>query len=63
MSVKCDVCGKHPVAGNTVSHSNRKSKRTWNPNLQRIRVVQDGAVKTIKICTRCLRSNKVQKVV
>ena len=55
------ICNKGVKAGNQVSHSHRKSKRTWAPNLQRVRVIMDGTPKTINVCTRCLRSGKVQR--
>lgn len=64
MAFECDICGKKPVSGNNVSHSNRKTRRTWRPNLQTVRVVQpNGSKKKIRVCTRCLRSDKVQKAI
>ncbi|GAK49158.1 50S ribosomal protein L28 [Candidatus Moduliflexus flocculans] len=61
MSRRCDICGKGPIVGNEVSHANNKTKRRWYPNLQQVRAVVNGAVKRMKVCTRCLRSGKVQK--
>ncbi|MGD8434536.1 MAG: bL28 family ribosomal protein, partial [Syntrophobacterales bacterium] len=43
------------------SHANNKTKRRWYPNLQRVRTVQKGAVRYMRICTRCLRSGRVLK--
>ncbi len=63
MSRSCDVCGKGTISGNNVSHSHRKTKRKWKVNLVSIRALIDGTVQKIRLCTRCLRSNKVQKVV
>lgn len=65
MSRICEVCGKKPVVGNNVSHANNKTKRVWYPNLQKLRCIdkQSGAVKRVKICTRCLRSGAVKKAV
>ena len=63
MAVKCAVCNKSTKVGNNVSHSLRRTKRTWEPNLRRVRAEVNGAVKRITVCTRCLRSNKVKKVV
>lgn len=63
MSKQCEICGKKPVTGNNVSHAHNKTRTVWSPNLQKMRAVQNGSVKTIKICTRCIRSGKVQKVV
>jgi len=63
MSRVCDVCGKGPIVGNSVSHANNKTKKVWYPNLQRIRCLDNktGAVKRVKVCTRCLRSGFVKK--
>ena len=61
MSRTCDICGKGLQFGNRVSHAHNVSHRVWNPNLQRVRVVIDGKSKRIRVCTRCLRSGKVQK--
>ena len=61
MARVCELCGKCPISGHNVSHANNKTPRRWYPNLQRARVVVDGAVRRIRICTRCLKSNKVAK--
>lgn len=61
MAKYCEVCNKGIVSGNTVSHSHRKSRRTWSPNVQRVRAVVDGAPKRMYVCTRCLRSGKVNR--
>jgi large subunit ribosomal protein L28 len=61
MSRKCDVCGKGTLKGNNVSHSNIKTKTLWHPNLQKVKAVVDGTVKRVQVCTRCIRSGKVQK--
>jgi large subunit ribosomal protein L28 len=61
MSRRCDVCGKGPQFGHAISHAHNVTKRRWNPNLQKVRVLVNGAVKRMKVCTRCLRSGKVQK--
>ena len=60
----CDCCGKKPQVGNLVSHSNIKTKRRFNPNLQSVRHQDsDGGVRTLRVCTRCIRSGLVQKPV
>jgi large subunit ribosomal protein L28 len=63
MSRVCEVCGKKPVVGHNVSHANNKTKRVWYPNLQKLRCRdgKTGAVKRVKVCTRCLRSGFIQK--
>jgi large subunit ribosomal protein L28 len=63
MSRICAICKKGTNAGNNVSHSNRKTRRVWVPNLQRARVLVDGSPCTVRVCTRCLRSGKIQRLV
>jgi large subunit ribosomal protein L28 len=57
----CQICGKRRGVGNNVSHANNKTRRTWQPNLQKVHALIDNAPKTIKACTRCIRSGKVIK--
>lgn len=62
MGKECDFCGKKPQVGNLVSHSNIKTKRRFSPNLQNVRHQDaDGTVRTVRACTRCLRSGLVTK--
>jgi len=63
MSRKCKVCNKGPMVGNTVSHAHNVSKRRWLPNLQKITVELDGKARSAYVCTSCIRSGKVKKVV
>ena len=60
---KCDFCGKDVKFGIKVSHSHRRSNRTWKPNVQRVKAVVNGTTKHVCACTRCLRSGKVQRAV
>jgi len=57
----CEVCNKGAMSGNKVSHSERKSRRTWEPNVQRARVLVDGTPRKLNVCTRCLRSGKIAR--
>ena len=59
----CTICGKQTVSGNKVSHSNVKTKRTWSPNLQRVKAIIDGKPQRVMVCTRCLRSGKVERAI
>jgi large subunit ribosomal protein L28 len=61
MARRCAVCGKGPLVGNTVSHANNKSKTRSLPNLRSVRVNDAGEVKHVRVCTRCLKANKVLK--
>jgi large subunit ribosomal protein L28 len=62
MAQGCAICGKGPRAGRNVSHSNRKTSRVWNPNLQRTRTRIGGTVRRLRVCTRCIRSGRAPKV-
>jgi large subunit ribosomal protein L28 len=58
---RCYVCGKGVAFGNNVSHANNKTRRVWKPNLQVARILVDGQVRKIKVCTRCLNAGKIQR--
>mgnify|MGYP000934280528 FL=1 len=60
---KCDICNKNTVFGNNVSHSVRRTNRSWKPNIKKVRVIENGTPKTIHVCSRCLRSNKVTRAI
>jgi large subunit ribosomal protein L28 len=62
MANRCEICGKGPVVGRNISHAHNVTARRFEPNLQRIKVKVDGTVKRIRVCTRCIRSNRVVKV-
>ena len=53
---KCQLCGKGSQVGNNVSHSKRRTKTRWLPNIHQATVIVDGAARRMKVCTRCLRS-------
>jgi len=64
MSKVCEICGKKPMAGHNISHAHNVTNRRFNPNLQRVRVVQGdkkGNVKKIMVCTNCIKSNRIVK--
>lgn len=61
MSKRCEFCDKGTVFGHSISHAHNVTNRPWKANLQRVRAFIDGSVKRIWVCTRCLRSGKVQK--
>jgi len=61
MARVCDICGKGPIVGHNVSHANNKTRRRWYPNLQRVRARVDGLTKRMRVCTQCLKSNRVAK--
>lgn len=71
---QCAVCGKRPVIGSQVTHRGKLKKaggvgrrtvrvnlRRFLPNLQRARVLLNGAVRRVRVCTACLKSGRVTK--
>jgi large subunit ribosomal protein L28 len=61
MPMQCYVCAKAPIFGHTISHAHNVRPRKFYPNLQSVRILEKGAVKRVRVCTRCIRSGKVQK--
>ena len=61
MAQVCDICGKKPLFGNTISHAHNVSRRRWNVNLRAVHAKVNGATKRIRACTSCIRSGKVVK--
>lgn len=61
MSKVCHSCGKGPAFGHNRSHSMRATKRRFNANLQKVRVIVGSAPKWVWVCTRCLKAGKVAK--
>ncbi len=61
MAQRCEICGKGPAFGRNVSHAHNVTPRRFNPNLQTVRAVVNGGNKRVRVCTRCIRSNKVTK--
>lgn len=58
---KCDICGKSVTFGKQYSHSHIRTNRPWKPNVQNVRVLVNGRPMKLKVCTRCLRSGRVQR--
>jgi len=61
MSRKGEIWGKGQVSGNNVSHSMRHTRRKWNANIQTVRINDNGTVRRANVCTRCMRSNKIDR--
>jgi large subunit ribosomal protein L28 len=61
MAKICHSCGKKPAFGHSRSHSMVATKRRFEPNLQKVRVMVDGAPRRVYVCTRCLKAGKVMK--
>ena len=60
MSRVCEICGKGQMTGNTVSHSNIKTKRVSRPNLHKVVVTTNGKTQTVTMCTKCLKTFKAE---
>lgn len=59
MSIECEICGKKPITGHNVSHSHRKTKRRWLPNLQWLQT-ENGT--RVKACAKCIKTTaKIKK--
>jgi large subunit ribosomal protein L28 len=59
---KCEICDKAVYFGNNVSHSHRRSNHMWKSNVKAVRVkTPEGGVKRMYVCTKCLRSGKVER--
>ncbi len=61
MSRVCEICGKGPTLGYSVSHAHNKTKKRWYPNLQNVRTVRNGQMVRLRVCTACIRSGQVVK--
>lgn len=61
MAAVCDVCNKGPEFGNNVPWSKKRTRRRFNPNIQRVRTNVNGATKRMNVCTSCLKAGKVTR--
>lgn len=64
---RCEICDKGQRTGHRISINrsqvSRRANRKWKPNLRRVKIIDNGTVKSIYVCTSCLRSNKVTRAV
>jgi len=63
VAAHCDVCGKGPIYGHSISHSHIRTKRRWTPNIQRVRAIVAGTPKRVNVCVSCLKAGKVNRAV
>lgn len=61
MASVCDVCGKGPGFGNNISHSHRRTKRRFNPNIQTVRTRGGATPKKLNVCASCIKAGKVTR--
>ena len=62
MSRQCEICGKTPLKAAKLTFSHKQIVHRQAPNLQTVKVCENGTVKRIKVCASCLKAGKVQKV-
>ena len=60
MSKVCEICGKQPQYGHSISHAHNLTKRRWIPNLQKVKVIRNGKRTSIRVCSSCLKAGKVE---
>ena len=63
MAQRCAICGKGPAVGHRISHAHNVTKRRFMPNLVSMQGKVARVVKRLRVCTRCLKAGKIQKVV
>ncbi len=63
MASVCDICGKSPQFGKSVSHSNVRTNRRFNPNIQRVRARVNGETKRLHVCTNCIKSDRFERAI
>lgn len=61
MSAVCEICDKKPHFSYQVSFSHKRSKRRWNPNVQKIRIWEGGRARRATVCTSCMKAGRVTK--
>ena len=63
MSKQCEICGKTPLKAAKRSFSNKANVYRQIPNLQSVKIIVNGVVKKAKVCTSCIRANKIKKAI
>jgi large subunit ribosomal protein L28 len=59
---KCEITGRRRRVGNSVSHANNRTKRTFRPNLQKVKIIdENGCVRRAYVSTKALKSGAVRK--
>ena len=61
MAKVCEICGKKPIVGYKISHAHNKTKKRSYPNLQKVRALQNGQTKRVRVCTSCIKSGRIIK--
>ncbi len=61
MAAVCDICGKKPWFGKSVTFSHKRINRRWDPNIQRVHALVNGTPKRLNVCTSCIKAGKVAR--
>ena len=59
MSRQCEICGKKPLKAASLTFSHKQNVKRQAPNLQSVKVNLGGTVKTMKVCTSCIKAGKL----
>jgi large subunit ribosomal protein L28 len=62
MAAVCDVCGKKPFFGKTVTFSHKRINRRFDPNIQHVRALVNGSPVRLNACTSCIKAGKVTRI-
>ena len=64
---KCVICDKTRQTGHRISINrsqvSRRANKVWKANIKKVKIVEDGTVKSVHICARCLRAGKVTRAI
>lgn len=74
MARRCSICGKETTKANTIVRRGKAkkkggvgkkttgiSRRRQKPNLKKIKALVNGSTKRIKVCTNCIKSQRVKR--
>jgi large subunit ribosomal protein L28 len=61
MAQRCDICGKGPQYGHSVSHANNATNRRFMPNINKRTIMYQGRKQKLNVCANCLRTLNKQK--
>ena len=64
---KCEICEKSMLTGRRISINrsqvSRRAKKTWKANVRKVKIVENGTVKSVNVCARCIRAGKVTRAI
>ncbi len=64
---KCEICEKSMLTGRRISINrsqvSRRAKKTWKANVRKVKIIENGTVKSVNVCARCIRAGKVTRAI